>query len=152
MELSQLLRDRATIIVDDAFQAMQRSHLKSYEQDGMDRARARLDALYLLTVEAVAERTLGTMIAHAESVAHERFASGFDLWEVQTAFNVLEEAIWTRIIKELAPEQYAEALGLVSTVLGAGKDALARAYVSLASKVKAPALDMHSLFSGAVGA
>jgi hypothetical protein len=36
-------------------------------------------------------------------------------------------------------------------VLGAGKDALARAYVSLASKSKAPTLDLQSLFSGAAG-
>ncbi len=151
MELLQLLHDRGESIVDDAFRAVERSHLKSYEQTGMERARQRLRDLFVLTARAVADKQLGPIVAHAETIAGERFASGFDLWEVQTAFNVLEEAIWLRIIKELSPAQYAEALGLVSTVLGAGKDALARAYVSLASKTRAPALDLHSLFSGAVG-
>jgi hypothetical protein len=70
---------------------------------------------------------------------------------VQTAYNVLEEAIWLRILKDLQPAQYAEALGLVSTVLGAGKDALARTYVSLASKAKAPSLNLQSLFAGSGG-
>jgi hypothetical protein len=92
------------------------------------------------------------MVAHTDSIARERFASGFDLWEVQTAFNVLEEAIWVHILKELPPTEYAEALGLVSTVLGTGKDTLARRYVSLASKTKASTLNLQSLFTGMEGA
>lgn len=152
MSLLQLLHDRRDAIVEDAFHAMERSHLKSYEQAGMDRARARLHDLYQLTVAAIAERKLVPIVKHAEAIGHERFAAGFDLWEVQTAFNVLEEAIWQRIIKELPPEEYAESLGLVGTVLGAGKDALARAYVSLASKSRSPTLNLQSLFSGSVGA
>ena len=78
----------------------------------------------------------------------KRYTAGFDLWEVQTAFNVLEEAIWVRVFKSVPPDALAEALGLVSTVLGAGKDTLARKYVSLASKTKAPSLNLQSLFSG----
>jgi hypothetical protein len=99
----------------------------------------------------VKEKNLGPMIAHVETVARDRFEAGFGFWEVQTAFNVLEEAIWTRILKELPPADYAEALGLISTVLGTGKDTLARRYVSLASKTKAPSLNLHSLFTGTEG-
>jgi len=152
MELQQLLRDQGESMLQNAFQAMERSHLKSYEQEGMARAKQRLRDLYILTMRAVDDRKLGPIIAHAEAIAQERFAHGFDLWEVQTAFNVLEEAIWNRIIRELPPSSYAESLGLVSTVLGAGKDSLARAYVSLASKTKAPTLNLNSMFSGAAGA
>jgi hypothetical protein len=151
MQLTQLLTEGGDAMVNDAFLAVQRSHLKSYEQHGADQTRQRLRDLFILTTRAVADRKLGPMVAHAEAIAAARYAAGFDLWEVQTAFNVLEEAIWMRIIKELPPAEYAEALGLVSTVLGAGKDALARAYVSLASKSKAPTLDLQSLFSGAAG-
>jgi hypothetical protein len=60
--------------------------------------------------------------------------------------NVLEETLWRRILKKLPPDEFARALGLVSTVFGAGKDALARRYVSLASKAKAPSLDLQKLF------
>jgi hypothetical protein len=91
------------------------------------------------------------MIAHAEGIARERFEAGFDLWEVQTAFNVLEEAIWVRILKELAPTDFAEALGIISTVLGVGKDTLARRYVSLASRSRVPTLNLQSLFTGTEG-
>lgn len=146
MTLHELLHQHGEAIVNDAMDAVERSHLKSYAQSGADATRQRLRDLYILTVRAIADRQLGAIIAHAEAIAQARFAAGFDLWEVQTAFNVLEEAIWLRIIKELPPADYAEALGLVSTVLGAGKDALARAYVSLASKSRAPTLNLQSLF------
>ena len=86
-----------------------------------------------------------------QQIAAERFTSGYDLSEVQNAFNALEGAIWTRVFAALEPGQYAEALGLVTTILGAGKDALAREYVSLATDTHAPSLDLRALFAGTAG-
>lgn len=148
MDLNHLLSDRSAKILEDAQQAIARSHLRSYEKVGGAQTHERLKALFVLTARGVKEKNLGPMIAHAEEIARERYAAGFDLWEVQTAFNVLEEAIWLVILKEMKPDELAVALGLVSTVLGAGKDALARSYVSLASKTKAPSLNLQSMFSG----
>jgi hypothetical protein len=152
MTLNDLLHDRMSAILEDATQAMSRAHLKSYEKSGADHTHQRLKALMVLTTRAVKERNLGPMIAHADSIARERFTAVFDLWEVQTAFNVLEESIWTHILKELPPAAYAEALGLISTVLGTGKDTLARRYVTLASKTRASSLNLQSLFTGMEGA
>ena len=70
---------------------------------------------------------------------------------MQTAFNALEEATWARMLAALEASQLAEALGLVTTVLGAGKDALARRYVSLAARAHAPSLDLRRLFAGTEG-
>ena len=152
MTLNELLHERMGAIIENASEAMARAHLRNYEKSGTEHTHQRLKALLVLTTRAVKERNLGPMVAHADSIARERFASGFDLWEVQTAFNVLEEAIWTHILKELPPTEYAEALGLISTVLGTGKDTLARRYVSLASKTKASSLNLQSLFTGMEGA
>jgi hypothetical protein len=88
------------------------------------------------------------MIQYTEKIARQRYSAGFELFEVQTAFNVLEEAIWKRILRDAEPHDIAEAIGLVSTILGAGKDSLARAYVSLATRSKAPAVDLKALFAG----
>jgi hypothetical protein len=151
MDLVKLLHDSSDEILTAAGSAVERSHLKNYEQAGKDQTHARLKALFVLTSRAVKERNLGPMIAYAETIAQERFAAGFDLSEVQTAFNVLEEAIWTRVMKTLPPSDYGEALGLVSTVLGAGKDALARTYVTLASKSRTRTLNLQTLFSGTEG-
>ncbi len=148
MNIHQLLHDRTNEIIDEATEAMVRARAKHYEEAGREHVHQRLKALYVLTMRGVKERNLGPMVAHVENVARERFTSGYDLWEVQTAFNLLEEAIWKRILKELPASEFAEALGLVSTVLGVGKDTLARRYVSLATKAKAPSLNMQTLFSG----
>lgn len=148
MTLDQILHDRMNEIISDAEKSLSSARLTHYEKAGEEHNRQKLKALYTLTVRAIAEKNLGPMLAHAESIARERFESGFDLSEVQTAFNVLEEAMWKSIIKNLPPVEIGDAIGLVSTVLGAGKDILARTYVTLASKSKAPSLDMRSLFTG----
>ncbi len=148
MNLNDFLHTHSADILAEAATAVERSHLKHYQQSGAEQTHQRLKALFVLTTRAIKEKNLGPLIAHAESVASERYHAGYDLSEVQAAFNVLEEAIWLRVLRDLPPGEMGEALGLVSTVLGAGKDALARTYVSLASKTKTPSLNLESLFSG----
>ncbi len=148
MELSQLLHERMNEILPEAESSLSRSHLTHYDKDGAEHNRQRLKALYVLTVRAIAEKNLGPMLSHAETIARERYEAGFDLAEVQTAFNVLEEAAWRFIMKNLPPAEFGEAIGMISTVLGAGKDMLGRTYVTLASKSKAPSLDLRAIFDG----
>jgi len=148
MDLYQYLHDRTHDILTDAEQAVRRSHLEHYEKEGPDHLHQRLKALLVLTTRAIKERNLGPMIAHATTVAHDRYTAGYDLAEVQSAFNALEEVIWRRVVQDFPPSEYAQALGLVGTVLGSGKDALARRYVTLASKSRAPSFDLRSLFTG----
>jgi hypothetical protein len=148
MPVHEYLHDHADEIISTAVASMRKSHLRHYEAAGEEHIHQRIKALFTLTVRGVKERNLGPMVAHAGTIALERFNAGYDLWEVQTAFNVLEETLWQHILKGIPAGQYAEALGLVSTVIGAGKDALARSYVSLASKSRAPSLNLEGLFTG----
>jgi len=146
--IGELLACNADVILVKAVEKAERAHLKHYEESGAAVLRQRLKALLDLTVQAVKERNATQMVRHAEKIARERFVSGYDLSEVQTAFNVLEETMWRLILREMEPRDYAEALGLVSSALGTGKDALARAYVSLASRTRAPHLDLRWTFEG----
>jgi hypothetical protein len=114
----------------------------------MDKARQRLERLHELTLECLQRKNAEPMRRYVEDIANERFTSGFELFEVQTAFNVLEESIWKKMLAELDPPEFVRAIGLISTILGIGKDTLARAYVALASKAKAPSLDLKALFAG----
>lgn len=151
MNLVDMLHEQEITIVDEAAEALTRSHLKHYTAAGAALNRGRLADLYRLTRESVADRNLIPLLEYMEQIAQERFAAGFDIHEVQTAVNVLEESIWRHISLALPPADLAEAFGLVGTVLGAGKDALARAYVSLASQSKAPSLNLSALFAGTDG-
>jgi hypothetical protein len=90
----------------------------------------------------VAYRTLDPSTEYADKVAEKRFNAGFDIAEVQTAFNVLEEAIWRVVITQLPTEELLNWAGLIATVLGAGKDTLARRWVALATSQHVASLDL----------
>ena len=135
-------------IVDEAASALDRAHLTHYAVVDEDERRSRLSRLLELVTTCVRSRDLIPMVDHAQQVATERFHAGYDISEVQCAFNVLEETVWLRLLANVPTSEMVEAVGLLSTVLGAGKDALARTYVSLASKQHVPTLDLSALFQG----
>ena len=144
---SVLQRERPPILAA-AETALIRSRARHYSSAGDEEIHQRLSALFDQLVDGLAARDLGPIISYAEQVADERFAAGYDLSEVQVAFNALEEATWSCVLRELGPSEFAEAIGLISTVLGAGKDALARKYVSLAADTRVTSLDLRALFGG----
>jgi hypothetical protein len=148
MSLEKILHEGKQEMLNEAVESVQRARLQHYEMAGPELIRQRLDVLLSLVIDAVLQRNLAPIIAHANAVATERFEAGVDLSEVQTAFNVLEEAIWMRILKKLPAGKQAEALGLVGTVLGSAKDALARKYVSMATQTHTPSLNLQALFLG----
>ncbi len=148
MTLKELLENSGREIVREAVERLRRTRLRSYDASGEERNQHRLQKLFDLTLQCVGNRNLVPMISYAEAVAKERFKDGFDLQEVQTAFNLLEEIIWKHIGEEMEPADYPTAFGLTSTVLGAGKGALAAEYVSLASKSRVRTMDLSSLFEG----
>lgn len=148
MKFQEILVNNQTEIINEAFELLQRSHLKHYDSSRADENWQRLAKLFDLTVNGIQSKSLVEMTTYSEKVAKERFGSGFDLHEVHTAYNVIEEVMWKKIINDIEPIQLAEALGLISTILGTGKESLALAYVGLASKQKAKSLNLTQLFKG----
>ena len=140
------LRRRRGPIVEAAYSTLS-SGVGRYARNRVT-TRARIAALYEGLVEAIAHRNATSLLAQAREIADERFRSGYDLSEVQTAFNALEEAIWADVFDRLPPEGYATVLADVSMVLGGAKDALAREYVLLATGAHAPAVDLEALARG----
>ena len=110
--------------------------------------RQRLAELFTLVVTSIRSRDLAEMSRFSERVATERFDQGFDISEVQSAFNALELAMWRRLVAATPPADLAESIGLMSTVMGFAKDALARRYISLASDRHVSSLDLSALFTG----
>jgi hypothetical protein len=148
MDTAEFLRHEREPIVDAAVAAIRLSQLDHYEASGPHEVRRRIDRLFDRLEDSIARRDLTPMVSYTSVLADERFGAGFQLSELQTAINALEEATWRRMVTLMASEDLGVALGLVSSALGAGKDALARAYVSLATRRHAPSLDVSALFSG----
>jgi hypothetical protein len=148
MKLHEILTNNQTDIINEAFYSLERSHLKHYDTSRADENWQRLAKLFDLTLTGVKSKSLLDMVTYSEKIAKERYESGFDLHEVHTAYNVLEESIWKAIIKEVNQDELAESLGLISTVLGTGKESLAIAYVSLSGKQRVNSLNLSQLFRG----
>ena len=151
MDFVSLLARQRSEVIDEAFATLERSHGIHYEQSGEEFTRLALSELFDLVVIALRDRRLGPVSSYCEDVAERRFAAGFGITEVQMAFNAVEVAMWQRLVAGVPSQDLAEAVGLLSTVLGFGKDALARRYVSLASERHVPTLDLTALFAGAEG-
>ncbi|MFH0944298.1 MAG: hypothetical protein V2A76_03795 [Planctomycetota bacterium] len=148
MKLMELLNDESEQMIDDAVVALRRARLKHYEEKDETTIRARVATLYRHTVESIGRRDLTNLVRYADAISRIRYEEGFGLRELQTAFNVLEEAIWRRVLKCVDDEEIIDALGLVSTALGVGKDRLACSYLEHARGIPPASLDQRALFSG----
>src|SRR5271165_3776576 len=109
MELVGVLIDKQDVILQEASGALGRARLAHYEASGSEESRQRLAHLFSLVVECLNRQTLSPICTYSERVAKERFEAGFEVSEVQTAFNVLEEAIWQVVIPGLPPSDLVEA-------------------------------------------
>ena len=136
MDLIELLRKKETDIVDEATDSVIGSHLRHYGDANPAQTRERLKTLCDLILECLVTKSEMPMVKYAEKIAQQRFWSGFSLREVQTAFNVLEESIWSQILNEMQPNEYADAVTLVNTPLRVGKESIAAVYLSFLSKSK----------------
>ena len=108
-DVTARLQIGATAIVDAATKALDRSHPAHYTEAGPEERRRRVESLFQVLIDSLHQRDLGAVQRYAETVARERFEGGFDVFEVQTAFNVLGEATWRHVVASVDPAGLAEA-------------------------------------------
>ncbi len=148
VEMSAVLASAQGRVVDEAVAALERrdqTHRRA--ASAADRRRYVWD-LFGLVVQCVREGGTEPIIASSRQVAADRFAAGFDIAEIQGEFSVLEEVLWRHVVDALAGDQRIEAQRLVSTILGAGSDAVARTYVVLAGQSGSPLGEQPAVAQG----
>ena len=138
METSAVLASAQDRVVSDVVASLGRRDQAHHHASSPEQRRREVRHLFELVLRCVQEGSAEPIITPAEQIAADRFAGGADLAEVQGAFNILEEVLWRHVAGTFAGDQRVEALGLVNAALGAGKDALARTYVALASRAASP--------------
>jgi hypothetical protein len=148
VELSELFRSWEEDLVNEAVTELRHARLKHYIADGEEITRERVGRFIERAMECFAARRAQPMVEHAENIARERHAAGYDLFEVQTAINVIEEALWKRVLSSVEPDELAHALGMVNAIFGMSKDVLARTYVSLATNREAPRKELDEILDG----
>ena len=125
MTVDEVLVKNREMIIDQAYAALERAHAAHYEAIGEPLTRQRLTELFDFVVESIRGRDLSPVVRAAEAIAEERFHAGFDISEVQTAFNSLEEAMWRRVVAAEPPNE--KALRTTSICLAASSPALSLA-------------------------
>ena len=99
-----------------------------------DGRRREVRQLFRLVLRCVRAGRAKPIIRPSEQIAAHCYAAGIDLAEVQRSLTVLAEVLWHQLADALAGEQMVQALGLLTAITGAGKDAIARTYVALATR------------------
>ena len=148
MELTEVFQSWEEDLVDEAVTELRHARLQHYIADGDSVTRLRVGTFISRAFECFAIRRADPIIEHAEQIARERFAAGYDLFEVQTAINVIEEALWKRILSSVEPDELAHALGMVNAIFGMSKDVLARTYVSLTTNLETPRKELDEILDG----
>jgi hypothetical protein len=151
MNVINLIQENSSEIVGEATDAIRRAHLPHYALADPSEARGRLKTLCDLILECLQANSTAPMSRYAQKIAGERFFSGYTLREVQTAFNLLEESIWSQILDKMKIDEFSSAVTAVNAPLRAGKDEIAQTYFSLLTKSKATSLDLKTHFEGFEG-
>ena len=151
LDVAAFLEARRDAVLRAAHDGVDRRGLAHYRAAGTDETRARLQALFDVVVGCCAEHRIEPALDYAQTLAVERHATDHSLGEVQSAINILEEALWRTLTSEAPPDVQGYALGLVSTVLGAVKDRVACTYVAQVSSKPLATLRLDSLFEGREG-
>jgi methylmalonyl-CoA decarboxylase len=136
VEASAVLASAEDRLVDEAVAALARRDQACHHPLGLEERRRNVRQLFGFVLRCVRDGRTELMIKPSEQIAAHCFAAGIDLAEVQAEFNALAEVLSLHMGGSLAGEHRVQALGLVNAIVGAGKDALARTYVVLASRAR----------------
>jgi hypothetical protein len=142
------LSESISAIVEDAYAELHPSIHPHYGVVGAAVTRQHLRALAQQVVAALENHEAVHVVRDAERIAAERFDSGYRVAEVQAAFNAVEQAMWARVLEEEDHQDVLATLVQLSSVFGAGKDALARTWVDLVARRHRPPIDLPALVEG----
>lgn len=131
MTFHELLQTNLDKILFDATEFLSRSNLEHYNQMNVERLRAKLARLYYVARECAETNKLEPIKKYMAEITPNRYESGFELYEVQTAINILEECFWKNIVDRVDPEERMPALVKTQEILCAAKNTLAKSYLEL---------------------
>ncbi len=137
-ELSAVLADARDRVIGEAPAALsERNQAGGLAASPAERHQD-MEHLFDLIQRCVHEGHCEPIIGPSQQMAADRFAAGIEIAEIQAMFTVLEDVLWRNLADAVSGDQRLGTLRLVSAILGAGRDALARTYVSLASHPGGP--------------
>jgi methylmalonyl-CoA decarboxylase len=136
--ISAMLADARDRVVGEALAALNERDQAGCLAPSPAVRRQDMEHLFELIQRCVHEGHCEPIIGPSQQMAADHFAAGIEIAEIQVAFTVLEDVLWRHLADAVSGDQRLETLRFVNVILGAGRDALARTYVSLASHAGDP--------------
>jgi methylmalonyl-CoA decarboxylase len=136
--ISAVLADARDRVVGEALAALNERDQAGCLGSSPAERRQDMEHLFELIQRCVHEGHCEPIIGPSQQMAADRFAAGIEIAEIQAAFTVLENVLWRHLADAVSADQRLETLRLVTVILGAGRDSMARTYVSLASHAGHP--------------
>jgi len=152
VEMSAVLAGAQDRVVGEAVAALELRRHARREASSPDEHRTYVQNLFGLVLQCMREGRTEPIIESSRQTAAARFAADSDIAEVRGAFNALEEALRRQVADSPADDHRIETLGLVNAIFGAGKDALARTYLALASQRDGPLAEPPAPHEGGAAA
>ena len=133
VETAAVLASAEDRVVDEVVAVLDQRRHARYRTSRQEELGRVVRDLFRLIVQCVQESDAEPIVSSSQQAAAARFVAGEDLAGALEVFNVLGEVLWHEVAVGVADSQRLEALRQVTAIVGAGKDALARSYVALAS-------------------
>jgi methylmalonyl-CoA decarboxylase len=130
-EISAILAQAADRVVNDAIAALDERDQTQRRVPSPAERRHDVERLYDLVGQCLREGRPDPIVTPSQQIAADRFVAGIDLLDVQAAFVAMEDVLWRHLSAELTSARQLQAVRLLNTILGTGRDALARTYVAL---------------------
>lgn len=129
MTIVDLFEQYQDIILLEVTENMERVNLKHYEEDSENKLRQKMARTYYVFKEAISKETFDPLKKYLERVGEERYASGYELYELQTALNILEECIWKQVDEKVPKKDQLDAFISITKYMSNAKLTLAKVYV-----------------------
>ena len=131
MTLLELCYNKPDLILLDSTNSLVRAQLQHYKHLTPEKLRFRLLRLFQALVKSLEANSCDSMTHFMEQVSDERYESGYELQEVQTAINIMEECFWKKISEFVFADQQIAAMKQVTCILSKAKETLVNEYALL---------------------
>ncbi len=134
MTLLELCYNKPDLILLDSTNSLVRAQLEHYKHLTPEKLRLRLLRLFQALVKSLEANSCESITKFMEKTSDERFESGYELHEVQTAVNIMEECLWKKIAEFVYRDQQISAMKQVTCILAKAKESLANEYSLLSTE------------------
>jgi hypothetical protein len=134
MTLLEMLYNKPDLILLDAMDSLGKAHLSHYDNLKPELARFRLSKLFEALVKSIETSSNVEITNFIGKISGERYELGFELYEVQTVINILEESLWKKIMIFVDEDKQISAMKQVSEILTTAKERLVIEYSQVSKK------------------